>query len=259
MRIVVVSPPRSGNHWIECLLGSIYQLDHFGGAKKPSTTKVRDVRDWINAGGFADDSIFHLHCRFRDKLCDLFEGVPAHLVTIVRDPYDTFVSRYYWTQDWLEKRAQHRPDKVEAMDTDKAEARARQVLAGKSLDDPDVLDYLEDESRFGTHLRHAVEWKTSGRAAVVRYEDLHTRPEEALKTLTDQLSPVDPARISAAIAACQADQMRAQSTKMTWNVRSAKVGDSREQLSAAQLTILRDNYADLIRELGYDVREPADA
>ena len=99
VRIVVVSPPRSGNHWIECLLGSIYDLEEFGGARKPDATKPRAFRDWAANGGFPDGTMFHLHCRYKAEFCDAIEAVPANVVTIVRDPYDAFVSRYYWTQE----------------------------------------------------------------------------------------------------------------------------------------------------------------
>jgi Sulfotransferase domain len=244
MRIVVISPPRSGNHWIECLLGSIYQLQHFGGAKKPETTKVRDVKAWVDAGGFPEDTIFHLHCRFRPKLCDVIESVPAHIVTIARDPYDAFVSRYFWTQ--------HRSP----VDVEKAKSRPRQALVGKLLEDPEVLDFLEDDNGFGSHVRHSLEWVKSGRAIVVRYEDLHQTPQETLKLLTDHLKPVNLSRLDDAIVECSADRMRAQSATMAWNVRAAKVGDSKDKLSAPQLEVLRDKYADLIRDLGYDVRDP---
>lgn len=81
-------------------------------------------------------------------------------------------------------------------------------------------------------------------------------PLETLKQLTDELGPVSPDRLEAAVGECSADRMRAQSSTMAWNVRVAKVGDSKDKLSAPQLQVLRDNYADLIRELGYEVREP---
>jgi hypothetical protein len=41
---------------------------------------------------------------------------------------------------------------------------------------------------------------------------------------------------------------------MTWNVRAATVGDSRERLTEAHLAIFRECYADQIRSLGYEVR-----
>src|SRR3712207_7685878 len=43
-------------------------------------------------------SIYHQHCDFASGLCDAIEEVPAHLVTIVRNPYDQFVSMYHWVQ-----------------------------------------------------------------------------------------------------------------------------------------------------------------
>jgi predicted PolB exonuclease-like 3'-5' exonuclease len=48
--------------------------------------------------------------------------------------------------------------------------------------------------------------------------------------------------------------MRQKSAMMAWNVRAAKVGDSRERLTEAHLAIFRERYADLIRSLGYEVR-----
>ena len=57
----------------------------------------------------------------------LLEATPAHIVTIVRDPYDAFVSRYYWTQKRMPR------------DQEKAERRPRHRMVGKPLDDPEVL------------------------------------------------------------------------------------------------------------------------
>jgi Sulfotransferase domain len=242
MRIMVVSPPRSGNHWIECLLGTIYELHRMGGRAKPEATRPQAVRAWARAGGFSDGSIFHLHCRFNRKVCNIFEAVPAHIVTVVRDPYDVFVSYYYWTQQRVLMHREH------------GARRPRHRMVGKALDDPEVLAFLADPKGFGSHLTRAKEWLHSGRAIVVRYEDLHQCPVEALTRVTDQIAPVDPDRIAAAIEACRAENMRQKSAMMAWNVRVAKVGDSRERLTEAHLAIFRENYADLIRSLGYEVR-----
>src|SRR5688572_29529998 len=95
VRIVIVSPPRSGNHWVECLLSRIYELKHMAGRHKPDATSRKAVRAWIEGGGFPDGSIFYWHRGFDAKFCDIIEAVPAHIVTVVRDPYDVFVSRYY--------------------------------------------------------------------------------------------------------------------------------------------------------------------
>jgi hypothetical protein len=242
MRIVVVSPPRSGNHWIECLLGAIYGLDRLGGRRKPDDTKPGVWRKWARGGGFPDDSLFHLHCRYRPEFCDAIEATPAHVVTIVRDPYDAFVSRYYWTQERMP------PDR------EKAERRPRQRMVGKSLDDPEVLSFLADPNGFGIHLTRADDWLHSGRAVPVRYEDLHRDPVAALTKLTNCIAPAEPGRIEAAIETCSAENMRARSKNMSWNIRVAKVGDSKERLGEAHLAIFRERYGDLIRSLGYNVR-----
>jgi hypothetical protein len=242
MRILVVSPPRSGNHWIECLLGTIYELKSVGGAKKPEATRPRAVEAWVQGGGFRDGWILHMHRRFSPKFCDVIEAVPAHLVTVVRDPYDAFVSRYYWTQ-------QRTPE-----DPNKAERRPRQRMVGKPLDDPEVLAFLADPQGFGSHIASANAWLHSGRAIVVRYEDLHQQPVAALTRATEQIAPVERGRIEAAIEACRAENMRQLSAMMTWNVRAAKVGDSRERLGETHLAIFRERYADLIHSLGYEVR-----
>ena len=231
MRILVASPPRSGNHWVECLLGTIYGLTSVGGAKKPDT-----------AGGFRDGVILHMHRRFTPRFCDVIEAVPAHLVTVVRDPYDAFVSRYYWTQQRI------------PTDRERAERRPRHSMVGKPLDDPDVLAFLADPQGFGTHLSSANEWLHSGRAIPVRYEELHHAPDEALTRVTEQIAPVEPGKIATAIEACRAENMRQKSAMMAWNVRAATVGDSRERLTEAHLAIFRECYADQIRSLGYEVR-----
>jgi hypothetical protein len=242
VRIVVVSPPRSGNHWIECLLGQIYDLERLGGSRKPADTKPAVFREWAERGNFPDDAIFHLHCRYREALCDAIDAVPAHLVTIVRDPYDAFVSRYFWTQ-------QRTP-----ADSDRAARRPRQRMVGKPLDDPEVLAFLADPQGFGSHLKTANEWLHSGRAIPVRYEDLHDDPVAALTRVTDAISPVNRERIELAIASCTAETMRQRNTGQAWNIRVAKVGDSRERLGEEHLSMFRQRYAEQIASLGYEVR-----
>jgi hypothetical protein len=242
VRILVVSPPRSGNHWVECLLGTIYELKSVGDSKKPKATTHSAVRAWVQGGGFRDGWIVHMHRRFTPMFCDAIEAAPAHLVTVVRDPYDAFVSRYYWTQ-------RRRPSNQE-----KAARRPRQSMVDKPLADPAVLAYLADPKGFGSHLNDANAWLHSGRAIVVRYEELHHDPLAALTRVIEQLAPVERGRIEAVIATCRAENMRQKSAMMAWNVRAATVGDSRERLTEAHLAIFRERYAALIRALGYEVR-----
>jgi len=166
MRIVISSPPRSGNHWLKCLLSQIYELEWLG-PKDQAGHRPDAVRAWAERGGFRDNSIYFQHCRFPPDLCDALESVPAHLVTIIRDPYDMFVSYYHWIQE----RA--------AREHGRQQEHKRDVFAGKAIDDPEVLAYLAD--RWGSNLRRANGWLHSGRAIVVRYEGLHDDPVAELE------------------------------------------------------------------------------
>jgi sulfotransferase family protein len=243
MRIVITSPPKMGNKWLKCLLGTIYGLDWLMGDDTPAT-KADQFVDWIRSGNFQENTVFHQHCKYKPHLCDVIDAVPAHIVTIVRDPYDAFVSMYYW----LQSRKVHDETKGRV----RGKERPRDVLVGKPLADPAILAFLGGE--FGIYVDRAVEWTESGRALVVRYEDLHRDTFGTMKQVTEQIAPADDARIRRAIVTCQADNMRKMSPKMAQHIRSAKVGDSKERLGPEHLAIFRERYGDQVRRLGYEVR-----
>ncbi len=239
MRIVINGPPKQGNRWLKCLLSTVYDLEVLGGSKTPPTWP-EEWRSWIEAGGWPDGTIFHQHNRFSRKLVKIIEDVPARLVTIVRDPYDAFISYYYWVQD----RAENEPEKERT--------RPRNGLIGKPLDNPAVLAFLADE--FGHTIVRANEWVHSGRSAVIRYEALHKDPVGELRALTDKIAPAPLERVEAAVEHCRADNMRQRNEKLSRHVRAATVGDSKQRLSEPHLAIFRERYADLVRSLGYEVR-----
>jgi hypothetical protein len=240
MRIIVSAPPKSGNHWIGCLLSTVYGLQWPTPGGHAATASPETLTAFVAAGGFPDGSMFHHHTRFHRRLCDAIDAIPAHHVTIVRDPYDVFVSMYYWEQE------------RSARGLGRDQPRPRHAMYGKPLDHEDVLAFLADG--FGQHIARANGWLHSGRVITVRYEELHTDPIAALRRVTDQIEPVSTERIAAAFEACRADTVRQQDEKMAWHVRAAKVGDSREKLGAAHLAIFREQHGDLIRALGYEVR-----
>lgn len=242
MRIVISSPPKMGNKWLKCLLSRVYGLQWIIGDDSPDTN-VDEFKQFVADGRFPDNTIFHQHSRFKKKMCDEIDAIPAHLVTIVRDPYDAFVSMYHWIQTRSEA------DKVKGR---VRKERPRDVLVGKALDDPAILDFLA--TSYGENIVRADQWVRSGRAIVVRYEDLHRDTIAELTRITKLIEPVDAARIEAAVEACSADNMRKMSKKMSQHVRSATVGESRQTLGDAHLAIFREQYGDLLASLGYEVR-----
>jgi Sulfotransferase domain len=238
LRILVVAPPKSGNMWIKCLLANAYGLAWVAEHRGPQGGGVAEFDAFVARGGFAPGTILHRHYPHSAELVERARAVPCELVTVVRDPYDLFVSYYEHLQSFGVGRERS--------------GAASVVMKGKPLDHPDVLGYLDHD--FGRLLRRAVAWVESGDSLVVRYEDLHRDQAATLARLTAQIRPVAPAEIEAAVEACRADRMRQMSGNMAKHVRAATVGDSRQRLGPEHLAIFRERHADAVRRLGYDVR-----
>lgn len=243
MRIVVAAPPKAGNSWLKCLLASTYQLDWLRGDESPAGSSLDDFEGWVGRGGFRDNSIFHHHYDYSEALSQAVSAVPAHLVTIIRDPYDSFVSLFYFVQ------AQASGDGNDARR--RRQHKRAHPLAGKAIDDPAALAYLTDQ--FRGVLVKANEWLHSGRTVVVRYERLHHDPVAELTRATDAIAPVASERVVAAIDACQAATLLKTRKGLAKRIRTATVGDWRNRLNESHLAIFRDHHADLIRSLGYEV------
>lgn len=242
MRIIIAAPPKAGNSWLKCLLSHMYGLTWLRGDETPATTEIDDFRQWIGANRFPDGTIFHHHYDYSPAFCDEAAAVPAHLVTIIRDPYDSFVSLYHFIQAQVG---------ADGGDRERRERKRASTIAGKPIDDPAVLDFLTHS--FQGVLDKAIAWTESGRSTIVRYERLHEQPAAELRRAADQIGPVSDDRIAAAVLACDADAMRQARPGMSKRIRAATVGDWRNHLSDAHLQIFRDRFARPIERLGYTV------
>jgi hypothetical protein len=266
VRIVIAGPPKTGNMWLKCLLGRAYGLRWLRSFETPERAELVSLEAWLAENRFPDNTIYHQHYDYSLQIVDAFAAVPAHPVTIVRDPYDAFVSTYYTLQ-------QHAAD-------DNQKGRKFTEIMGKSLDDPDVVEFLR-RGGYRNNLLKARDWAMSGRAVVLRYEDLVRDPLAELQRSTKELdrqngsssthSPgstgaghplgggsvvraVSDETLEIAIDYCRADRMRARTKGGAKHVRTATVGDSAKHLTPAHLDAFREAYADLIAELGYQVR-----
>ena len=239
MRILVAAPPKTGNMWVKCLLGRAYGLRQLLPRETPRQATLQHFQKWVAEGNFPDGTIYHQHYDYSDHLCDIAEGIPAHIVTLVRDPYDAFVSTYYTLQQHYEE--------------DNKKKRRLVALMGKPLDSPEVIEFLR-EGGYRNNLVKARDWMTCGRAVVIRYEDLHRDPVSALKRATSMIAPASDEDVARAVEQCSADNMRQQSPGMEKHVREAKPGDARQKLTEAHYAAFREAYADLVTELGYEIR-----
>jgi hypothetical protein len=239
MRILIAGPPKTGNMWLKCLLAELYGLHWLPPKDQPAAPTPAAFLAWAARGGFPDGAIFHQHYDFSAELCDAADAIPAHLVTIVRDPYDAFVSTHAAFQ---------RP-----LVPDGRVQRPMAVLAGKDLADPAVVAFLR-EGGYRNNLVKARDWATGGRALVVRYEALHADPAGELGRLAAAIAPAPADAVARAVEACAAENMRQRSRNLASHVRVAQPGDARARLNDEHRAAFREAYGDLIRGLGYEVR-----
>jgi hypothetical protein len=239
VRIVIAGPPKTGNMWLKCLLGRAYGLRWLRGFETPERADLQALESWLAANRFPDGTIFHQHYDYAPEVADALDAVPAHLVTIVRDPYDAFVSTYYTLQ-------QHSSENNQ-------KGRKFTELMGKPLNDPVVIEFLR-QGGYRNNLEKARAWANSGRAVVLRYESLIQDPLAELRRATELIAPIDVESLETAIDYCRADRMRERTKGGSKHVRTATVGDSERQLTADHFEAFREAYAEIIAELGYPVR-----
>jgi hypothetical protein len=239
LRIVIAGPPKTGNMWLKCLLGRVYGLRWLRPYETPERADLAALQAWLAEERFPDDTIFHQHYDYSPELAAALKAVPAHLVTIVRDPYDAFVSTYHTLQLHAEQ--------------ENPKGRRFTELMGKPLDDPGVIDFLR-QGGYRNNVQKARDWARSGDAIVLRYEDLSHDSLRALERAAAEIAPIADDQLEVAIDYCSADRMRERTKGGKKHVRSATVGESRRQLGAAHFAAFREAYAELIEELGYQVR-----
>ena len=215
MRIVIAGPPKTGNMWLKCLLGRAYGLRSLRSFETPASADLPSLRTWLADGRFPDGTIFHQHYDFAPEIADTLDAVPARLVTIVRDPYDAFVSTYYTLQ-------QHAAEKNQ-------KGRKFTELMGKSLDDPAIVEFLR-RGGYANNLQKARDWAGSGRAVVLRYEDLSgtlsPRYGTPLRRSRPSATTACKPRSTTAEPTCMRQRTKGQQAR-----RAATVGDSVRQLT----------------------------
>jgi hypothetical protein len=242
MRILIVAPPKTGNSWLKCLFSSTYGLDWLTSDRVPGGTTLQAFATWLSSGGFPDNAVFHHHYAHSPQLVEMARAESIHLATILRDPYDMFVSGYFFAQ------AQADNDKR----VEKGKASARDEMAGRAIDDPVVLDYLAE--RFDKQLQMGIDWLESRASVVVRYEGLVDDPVAELRRATNQIQPASDEEIHRAVKTCQADALLSSRKGLRRRIRAATSGDWRNHLAPAHLAIFRERHAARIRALGYEVR-----
>jgi hypothetical protein len=239
MRIVIASPPKTGNVWVKTLLSKIYGLKVL--EDEPRGTPEAFLKK-VERGWFEQNSIFHQHFRPTEDFVDLAKELNCILITTLRNPYDAFVSFYFHIQNNSRQFAEPHPNAK---------------ILGKPIDHPDVIRFAGTrKGGFGAQLVWARRWVACECSHIIRYEDLHSDPLAALRKVTDAIQPMTDAEIQHAIDESSAEKMRGLSRSLRRHVRKATVGDWRNHLNNDHLTAFRENYPGIIRKLGYTLEPP---
>lgn len=236
MRIVIAGPPKTGNVWIENILSCIYGLRILWPPDVP-TNDPASFRTFVEEDQFLDQSIFHQHFLPTQAFFDIADSIDFHIVTIIRHPYDTFLSLYNYVQNFSDVFISSRDIAV--------------IMFNKPIEHPHVMLFLEHGFRMNIYQAH--EWIKTGRSNVVRYEDMHEDSFRTVKALTEKISPVENEVIAAAIEASVADVMRKRDEYTAKHISGARVGGWREQFTPKHLKIFRERHAPMIEALGYEV------
>lgn len=235
MRIVIMGPPRCGNNWLKCLLSELYDLALL--SQIPSD--IQGLAQKIESGWFDENSIFHQHFEPLDTIFDLLDSVNARLFTIIRNPYDAFVSLYFFVQNMPQKFG---PE------------HHLHILCDRAIDDSAVLGFLEDtDLGYRVYLQLAYDWMRSQRSYIVRYEELRNTPIRTLRHITRAFIPAPSEKIKEAVQNCQINKMRNMKNVRRKHFRKGKVDDYLNYLTEDHYEIMRNVNGELIQALGYSV------
>ena len=232
LRILILSTPKTGNTWLSRLLSSIYDLPQAGLFAPFDPKQARGLRpEWV---------LFH-HLQPSREILKWIDEINPVLITAVRHPADVLVSLYYHLREF------------QAGEIDP-------IATKKMLSAPfERFDIVSDaKGSFRDDLECSLSWLRTGRAHVVRYEDLWRDVRKELTRLTNLIAPVPERRIELAIERSDFSLMRRLAGDYGRFFRSGNVGSWREDLPRPVIDELgKKPYASIIAELGYSM-DPQD-
>jgi hypothetical protein len=241
LRILVAGPPKTGNVWLEKLLSLAFGFEWIRQAPSYDFWGGRDLsglETFIATGQFRQRSVCHQHFWPSEALFSITREHGIAIMTTLRDPYDQFVSWYFYIQNFAEAFVAHGDPGRRAI--------------GKPIDHADVLDLLADE--FGSLLDQGIAWLEAGKSLIVRYEALHGDTAGVLAGASAHLNLPFMTTVERAVEGAQADVMRTEGADLQRHIWSGRSGAWHKHLSATHLELFRDRHASRVTRLGYSVR-----
>lgn len=240
MRIFIAGQPKTGNVWVRKIFSVMYDLEDLNESiKKVPETEIQ-FEQFVRRGAFKENAIMHQHLYPKPELLEAAESIDCHLISMLRNPYDAFVSFYFYINKFAERFTDTPPG----------------ILIDKSIDHPDVIAFIKES--YCEHLTMSWQWLCSDKSLIIRYEDLLNNSYAIIKAVSEKIYPIPDKsihdrRITYALNECKAEKMKAKGGWLSDHIRSATTGNWKEHLTEVHLQVFRAHYADLIEKLGYEV------
>jgi hypothetical protein len=237
MRVLIAAPRKSGSALLRCLLASAYGLQTAGSRDAPDGVDLTAVVAWL--AEIPDQCVVSTGFAHSSELAAAAARLEIALVGVLRHPFDLFVSNY----DVAQQRATRGKDKH-------VDPGPWSQLSGRTFEDPELVAYARDG--FAEEIAWLQNWQQNG-APIVRYEQLEAEPAVALGELAKRLGDLDDAGIVRAVEMCPRDGLVVSRPFRGRRMAELPSGAWRERLPVALHTTLREQYAEDIERLGYEV------
>lgn len=234
LRIAVISTPRSGNTWLRFLLSATYGLE-------PVLAHTPEAVPWST---LPPRCVLQLHWLPSPAFLAALDTAGFEVVTIARHPIDVLVSVLQFasgtsaTESWVAGTGgNERP------------------IAGASPASPLFLRYACSE-RAETLLGIGAAWWRRPGVSCVRYEELVDDPHRGLTALADDIGPVPPSRIEAAVAGSSMAEMRRAHPGVAHHFWQGRAELWRALVPAEHARLIHERHTALFEHLGYGVGGP---
>lgn len=235
MRIVIVSPPKSGANRLRCLLASSYRLQAIDARDAPSNGNPEAFAKWIET--LPDNCVTHSDFPFHAAATAAVGDLGVTFIGIVRHPFDLFVSNR----------------EVQSNRTQRLNRRGRNHEdSGDHQASLSVAQHTDPMSTFANELQSLVNW-TADTAITLRYEDILVRPETVLAEVSEIVGSLESDRIAHAVLLCPAEQRIVSSGNRGVRMSEIQPGAWRTEIDPAMLLRLQERFAEAVSALGYEL------
>lgn len=234
MKIVIISPPKSGATRLRCLLATLYNLRAIDARDAPTGSDPANVTTWLET--LPSDSVTHTELPFDPVLVTSAADVGVTMIAIIRHPFDLFISNRE-VRNQRDQRANRRSRTRDGADSGNPQ---RQVVG---------TEYTFNS--FKADLQILLDW-SSGAAVSVRYEDICDHTEVVLSVLVGVLGKLDEAKIARAIMICPSEQRIVSSGNRGVRMTELPPGSWQTQLDEDTRVQLQGLFWQAIVSLGYE-------